>query len=71
MQTTSISNFYAGSTILVTGGTGYLGKVLVEKLLRSCSDIQIIYILLRSKAGVSCDDRLEIFKNSQVFLHTL
>uniref|UniRef100_A0A2H1W7P9 Fatty acyl-CoA reductase n=1 Tax=Spodoptera frugiperda TaxID=7108 RepID=A0A2H1W7P9_SPOFR len=35
-----------------------MGKVLVEKLLYSCPDLDRIYILLRSKKGVNPEDRL-------------
>lgn len=44
-----ISEFYSGKNVLVTGATGYCGKVLVEKLLRSCESIGKIYILVRRK----------------------
>lgn len=33
---TEIQNFYAGKTILITGGSGFLGILLIEKLLRYC-----------------------------------
>lgn len=29
-----IEKFFSGSTVLLTGGTGFLGKLIVEKLLR-------------------------------------
>lgn len=29
-----IADMYAGKDILMTGGTGFLGKVLIEKFLR-------------------------------------
>lgn len=66
MTSTSIKSFYAHSTVFVTGGTGYLGKVLIEKLLRSCPDINCIYVLMRSKKGSSGEERLDALKRSQV-----
>ncbi|KAJ8958400.1 hypothetical protein NQ318_002182 [Aromia moschata] len=34
----SIPQYFAGKNIFVTGATGFIGKALVEKLLRSCPD---------------------------------
>lgn len=53
----SIPEFYADQEIFVTGASGFLGKVLVEKLLRSCGDLRTIYILLRPKKGKSIEER--------------
>ena len=55
----NIGNFYEGKTIFITGGTGFIGKVVVEKLLRSCPKIKCIYFLVRPKKGKSCDERME------------
>ncbi|XP_055374503.1 uncharacterized protein LOC129607499 [Condylostylus longicornis] len=63
----NIKEFYKNSVILITGGTGFLGKALLEKLLRSCSDIQTIYILLRPKRGLSTDQRHKEFLEHHVF----
>ena len=35
LDPTLIPNFYKNKTLFVTGATGFLGKVLLEKLLRS------------------------------------
>ncbi|GIY56139.1 putative fatty acyl-CoA reductase CG5065 [Caerostris darwini] len=44
----SIPSVYAGKSIFITGATGFLGKVLLEKLLRSCQDISEIIVLLNN-----------------------
>lgn len=43
----------------MTGGTGFVGKVFVEKLLRSCPEIDKLYILIREKKGVPVEERLK------------
>lgn len=63
MELSPIQKFYKGKTIFVTGASGFMGKVLLEKLLYSCSDLTRIYILLRAKRGRSPEMRLDdIFK---------
>lgn len=60
----SIKSFYRNAYILVTGGTGFVGKVLLEKLLRTCDSLQCIYVLLRSKRGLSSEERYhELIQN--------
>ncbi|PZC70617.1 hypothetical protein B5X24_HaOG215448 [Helicoverpa armigera] len=54
----TIPEFYKGKTIFVTGGSGFIGKVLIEKLLYSCTELDRIYLLLRNKKGVKSEDRL-------------
>lgn len=54
----SIPEFYAGRDIFITGGTGFMGKVLIEKLLRSCSGLNRIFILLRGKKQKTIQDRI-------------
>ncbi|XP_008560558.1 putative fatty acyl-CoA reductase CG5065 [Microplitis demolitor] len=54
-----IQKFYRGKTIFVTGASGFMGKVLLEKLLYSCSDLKRIYIILRAKRGRSPEMRLD------------
>lgn len=54
----SIAEFYAGKNVLITGATGFMGKVLVEKLLRSCPQVRALYLLVRPKAGQSMQQRV-------------
>lgn len=63
-QEPSVSQFFDDEEIFITGGTGYVGKVLIEKLLRSCKGIKKIYILARLREGESEQDRiLKMTKN--------
>ncbi|XP_033230717.1 putative fatty acyl-CoA reductase CG5065 [Belonocnema kinseyi] len=58
-ELSEIQSFYKGKTILITGGSGLMGKVLIEKLLYSCSDLNKIYMLLRPKRGRSPEIRVD------------
>lgn len=55
----SIKKFYDGAEIFITGGSGFIGKALIEKLLRSCSGIKQIYLLVRPKKGATLGERLD------------
>ncbi|XP_064483362.1 fatty acyl-CoA reductase 1-like [Ornithodoros turicata] len=65
-----IPEFYKGKDVFITGATGFMGKVLVEKLLRSCSEIGRIFVLMRSKGGLSPQERLEELLSTQIFRST-
>lgn len=67
----SIQDFYKDAYILVTGGTGFVGKVLIEKLLRSCDGVKSITILMRPKRGMTVDDRLRELQKGQVSPHLI
>lgn len=61
-----IANWYSGKNILITGGTGFMGKILIEKILRSCPNIASIFILVRNKKGKDVSQRLDDILNSPV-----
>jgi glycerone phosphate O-acyltransferase/fatty acyl-CoA reductase len=53
----SIPQTYAGKAIFVTGCTGFVGKVLLEKLLFSLPLVRRVYVLIRGKRGSSLEER--------------
>ncbi|KAJ8706207.1 hypothetical protein PYW08_010833 [Mythimna loreyi] len=53
----AVQQFYRDAVVLLTGGSGFLGKQFVEKLFRSC-EIKKVYLLLRSKKGKTIQQRL-------------
>ncbi|CAJ2654638.1 unnamed protein product [Trifolium pratense] len=48
MNSGTMENFLKGKTILVTGTTGFLAKVFVEKILRIQPEIKKLYLLVRA-----------------------
>lgn len=63
----NVTDFYNGKTVFITGGTGFLGICLIEKLLRSCPGLKNIYLLIRPKKGKQIEERLEDLKKNSVF----
>ncbi|KPP62270.1 fatty acyl-CoA reductase 1-like [Scleropages formosus] len=63
----SVADYYAGKNVLITGATGFMGKVLVEKLLRSCPEVHALYILVRPKASQSMQERVKNMMKSKLF----
>lgn len=58
METSEIAKYYKEKTIFLTGATGFLGKVLIEKLLRSCPNLKKMYLLVRHKKGNTPQERI-------------
>ena len=55
----SIEEFYANTGILVTGATGFVGKGILEKLIRVCPSIAAIFILMRPKKNQTIKQRFK------------
>jgi fatty acyl-CoA reductase len=47
-ETSIVKETLKGKTILITGCTGFLGKVLLEKIIGSTPDVAKIYLLIRN-----------------------
>ena len=43
----------------MTGATGFLGKVLLGKLLRACPDVGNIFVLVKPKKGKEPSERVQ------------
>ncbi|XP_076907948.1 fatty acyl-CoA reductase 2, chloroplastic-like [Bidens hawaiensis] len=55
-----IINVLKGKGFFVTGATGFLGKVFIEKILRTVPDVGKIYILIKAKNADAAMERLKI-----------
>ncbi|KAL9997248.1 putative oxidoreductase [Helianthus debilis subsp. tardiflorus] len=67
-----IINVLKGKAFFVTGATGFLGKVFIEKILRTVPDVGKIYLLIKAKDTDAAMERLkneiintELFKSLQ------
>ncbi|KPP60274.1 hypothetical protein Z043_121737, partial [Scleropages formosus] len=63
----TIPEYFAGKNVLITGATGFMGKVLLEKLLRSCPDVKAVYVLVRQKSGHAPSARIADMVNCKLF----
>ena len=68
MVNSDIAGFYRDRSIFITGATGFMGKVLVEKLLRCCPSVKTLYLLMRPKSGNDIRTRLEELISTKVWI---
>ena len=55
----TIVSKFAGKRVLMTGTTGFVGKVMLEKFLFSLSAVDKIYVLIRNKEGSNLSERFK------------
>ncbi|XP_070493146.1 putative fatty acyl-CoA reductase CG8306 [Chironomus tepperi] len=65
-MTSNVADFYRNKNVFITGGTGFVGIALVEKILRS-TDVGKVYMLIRPKKGKSIEERLQDITKNAVF----
>lgn len=58
MKLESLKDFYDGKTLFVTGATGFIGRLLIAKLMR-LGNVKEVLILSRPKKGKSNGERLD------------
>ncbi|XP_026734490.1 putative fatty acyl-CoA reductase CG8306 [Trichoplusia ni] len=66
-EESQVRAFYAGKNFFITGGTGFVGLCLIEKILRCIPDSGKIYLLMRPKKGKEISERLQEFPKNPVF----
>ncbi|KAL7201777.1 hypothetical protein ACSBR1_033474 [Camellia fascicularis] len=54
-----IVKFFREKKFLVTGATGFLAKVLVEKILRTVPDVDRIYLIIKAENKEAATERLK------------
>ncbi|XP_019239162.1 PREDICTED: fatty acyl-CoA reductase 3-like isoform X2 [Nicotiana attenuata] len=57
MESCCINQFLEGKTIFITGATGYLAKILIEKILRVQPNVKKLYLLIRAPDSNSAKER--------------
>ncbi|KAI4461604.1 male sterility protein 2-related [Holotrichia oblita] len=67
MKFQSLDEWYKQKCIFITGGTGYMGKVLIEKILRSLPQIDKLYVLTKSKRGQTPQERIKALGKVELF----
>ncbi|ERL90271.1 fatty acyl-CoA reductase wat [Dendroctonus ponderosae] len=66
MEISAIQEFYKGTNVFLTGGTGFLGKATIEKLLRN-TEVETIYVLIREKKGQTPHMRIDSLFDDVLF----
>lgn len=61
-----ISDFYRDKVVFVTGGTGFIGKIVVEKLLRTC-EVKEVILMVREKKNTQPEHRIKKLCASPIF----
>ncbi|XAR59675.1 Alcohol-forming fatty acyl-CoA reductase [Bertholletia excelsa] len=59
MELGSVIQFLENKTILVTGATGFLAKIFVEKILRTQPNVKKLYLLVRAADSKSASGRVQ------------
>ncbi|XP_068621818.1 putative fatty acyl-CoA reductase CG8306 [Battus philenor] len=66
-EQSQVREFYSGKNFFITGGTGFVGLCLIEKILRTIPDVGKLYLLMRPKKGKDISERIEEFPSNPVF----
>lgn len=62
-----VTEFFRGKNVLISGASGFLGKVVLHKLLTTVPDVGDIYVMVRAKRGVTAQDRVKQILEAVIF----
>ncbi|XP_047104792.1 putative fatty acyl-CoA reductase CG5065 [Schistocerca piceifrons] len=62
-----VGAWFSGRSVLVTGATGFVGGVLLEKLLRECPRLAAAHLLVRPAAHETAEQRVARLLDSPLF----
>ncbi|CAD6218829.1 unnamed protein product [Miscanthus lutarioriparius] len=69
MEPAGVAERLHGKTVLITGATGFIAKLLVEKILRLQPRVKRLYLLVRAPDQVSAKERVRsVIMQLQIFL---
>ncbi|XP_046975845.1 fatty acyl-CoA reductase wat-like [Vanessa cardui] len=61
-----VQKFYDDAVVFITGGSGFVGKHMIDKIFRS-TNVRKIYMLLRVKKGKTVQERLKAVLDDPLF----
>ncbi|CAG7728240.1 unnamed protein product [Allacma fusca] len=70
MEATSnftLPGFFANKSVFLTGATGYVGRALLEKILRGCPEVAKVFVLVRGEHGKSPEERINEILGTTLF----
>jgi len=62
-----LAEAYRGRSVLLTGGTGFLGTAIVEKVLRSLPELERLYLIVRPSRDKGAEERFRDVVGSAAF----
>ncbi|KAG8230556.1 hypothetical protein J437_LFUL010157, partial [Ladona fulva] len=70
-MSSEIARFFSGQSLLLTGATGFVGRALLFKLLKSCPQLQRVYVVVRRKKKKSAQERVrEILEEARILTNS-